>query len=60
MAEEVSKNKKKAYAQLSKLMRGRLEGDIPPGDDYWQVLSTIRKMEAGKEFTEPDAAPVAQ
>jgi len=56
---EVPKNKKKAYEKLAKLMRGRLESDIPPGDDYWQVLGTIRKMDAAKEFTEPDAVPKA-
>jgi hypothetical protein len=52
---EMSKNRKKAYAQLAELQNKRLESDIAITDPYWTFLQQVRTTDGNKGWTEPDS-----
>lgn len=43
--ESVSKVKVEAYKQLADAAKGRLESEIPLGDNYWAVRAQIHYLE---------------
>lgn len=54
--DELSKDRKEAYKQLTKMMDGRKEGDIGVDDEYWSMKRAVQKAEATNYFN-PDVVP---
>src|SRR5262245_19016666 len=50
---DLPKEEKDAYKKLVEVAKGRLEGDIPIGDEYWALREEIRKAKSRDCFNKP-------